>query len=171
MKSSQKPFCSSIFLFCLLVAVASLSTQTLAGIGWYVTIYNESSSDLNISSAGNDNWYCNDFCGPKTVKAGQSHTFYTEVHGEDTAIQGINMNGVHVEFYTSGHAHTGTEIVSKTLYAPHCVVDEGCHCGEEGPTAISTSNTQAISATLDSGSDSSCPGSFGTVQAGVHYHP
>ncbi|MGI9279475.1 MAG: hypothetical protein ACR2PX_07580 [Endozoicomonas sp.] len=64
-------------LLTLLMMTFMTSTVT-AGTGWFVTIQNHSGSDLKISFAGNDDWYCNDFCGPSTLKPNETRTFCTE---------------------------------------------------------------------------------------------
>ncbi len=158
----------------LLISTLFLSQSAMAGTGWYVTIHNDSDTDLHIRFAGNDHWWCNDFCGPSVISAHQSKFYYTEVKarlGHSQAIQGINMNDTHVEFYVDGHSHSGVEIVNKPLFKSLCVVDQGCYCRSGESTAISTTNTSAVSASIDAGSSIACSGSFGTVRATVHYRP
>ncbi len=165
---SRSKWAKNSLLITLLTALKIACAQ--AGTGWYVTIQNQSASDLNISFAGNDNWYCNDFCGPSTLKPNEVRTFYTEEKERSTnnaGIQGISMNDTHVEFYQGGHTHTGTEITSTPIYRWYLQLHM-CDVRTEG--GISSSDPDALSVThIESGNPTDCQGFFGTVHATLVY--
>jgi hypothetical protein len=96
----------SIFKVVFGLSAILVINNAAASVGWYVSIQNNTATDLAINFGGNDNWYCNDFCGPQQVKAGVSKTFYTEqgLMAGNPAVQGINLSGpydAHVEFWTA----------------------------------------------------------------------
>ncbi|WP_172806664.1 hypothetical protein [Endozoicomonas arenosclerae] len=143
--------------------------QAKAGTGWSVTIENQSSEDLLIEFAGNDNWYCNDFCGPSRIGASQSKTFYTEEKERtvnNAAIQGINLNGTHIEMYQGGHTHTGQELAQVQIFKDTRV---GV-CDEMTEAGISASHPNAVSISwFNAGGHHSCQGFFGTVSLTLIY--
>ncbi len=152
-------------------AVLSMTTSPLAqaGTGWYVTIINNDREVLSINFAGNDNWYCNDFCVNQKLNPMTQRTFYTEEKATDfnkSGIQGIDMNGVHVEFYQDDHAHSNTEAVLTGLYK---IVAHNCkfHVG----AGVSTSNPSLTRITINGGSEEYCDGLLGTVYVTIEYKP
>lgn len=55
-----------------------ISTGAFAGIGWSVTIKNQTANNVTISPAGHDWWWPNDFGVPQTMRAHETRRFYTK---------------------------------------------------------------------------------------------
>ncbi len=146
------------------------SFQALAGTGWFVTIINNDREILTVNSAGNDNWYCNDFCGMQKIMPMSTRTFYTEEKATNfnkSGIQGIDMNGVHVEFYQDDHAHSNTETVITNIYKDAAF--EGCQY--HVAAAASSSHPELTRITALGGSKTFCNGRLGTVWVTIEYKP
>ncbi len=146
------------------------SSRALAGTGWYVTIINSDREVLSINFAGNDNWYCNDFCVNQKINPMSQRTFYTEEkesYVTNAAIQGIDLNGTHVELYQSGHTYSGTQLATTPIYTSYFLT-----CTHRSDAGISTDNLNTITVkSLDAGRSDAClhSGNYGTVRAEIIY--
>ncbi len=166
----------SLLLFSLILPVFVVN-HAIAGTGWYVTIVNQSNADLTIQPAGNDSWYCNDFCGSSTLEAGQSHRYYTEDKGGNHlnyGIQGIDLVGsnnqkVHLEFVMGNHPYSGSHVDTTTVYGHGASAVE---CQDLADAHIYASDPSMISVTTFSAGDINfCDGFYGTVSVILYFPP
>ncbi len=162
----------------LLAAILSLCSivNALAGTGWYVDLNNNSSTTLTVSFAGNDSWYCNDFCGTSRIEAGQTRQYYTESRGTITgsAIQGINLqdennNRTHVEFVMGGHDRSGSSIATTYVYG-HATNPNAC-MSLDGANITATDSMLIKVGSFSGGSKILCDGFYGTVNVTLYFTP
>lgn len=94
------------YLFIIILFL--ICSKVFAGQGFYVTFENNSSRDINIFPAGNDNWYPNDLGNSQIVPSGTKRTFYTEQKGFSDGIVGVDTSFGHVEIWKGDHNYSVT---------------------------------------------------------------